>query len=1149
MPSLFLFCYALIASIVNPVALVNPFIGTTMTYDKQDVIDDFPGADVPFGMVQWSPDTPSQDAGGGYDYTDTAITGFSLDHLAGPGCSVFGDFGILPTTGTVRDPAAAKQPFLHASEVAAPGYYAVSLGNPSIRTQLTVTKRTGLGEFDFPAGAQANLLFNASSNQAGILDASVHVTAPDRIAGSAVSGRFCGLPDIYRVYFAAQFDRPFTSYGTWKHKQLSPGSAQSSGAGSGAWVTFDTSSTGVVKVKVGLSFVSEAGALANLRAENPGWDLTPVRNAAASAWQKMLSRVSISGGTHDEQVVFYSALYRTLLHPNVISDVDGSYPGFDGKIHRARAGHAQYGNFSGWDIYRTQAPLMGFLAPQEASDAAQSLLDEQKQGGWFPKWPLVNGYTAVMAGDAADTILASYYAFGARDFDAHGALAAMVKGAALPAAGDPPGQGWYVERLANDEYLSRGYVVNDHTTNVAPVPNGASETLEYALADFSIAQFARSLGDAAVYKRALARSQNWANLFDVATGLIAPRDADGAFMQTPITDAGQSGFQEGNAAQYTWMTQQDYADLIRGMGGRAATIEKLNTYFSQLNAQQNHPYAWMGNEPSIGDPFAYLAAGEPWRAQQVIRTVQTTQWLNEPQGLAGNDDLGTMSAWYVWNAMGLYPELPALRRLTIGTPLFRRVEVNVPNGPRIVVDAPQASDTSLYVQALRVNGKAQSRTWIDVPMRGPLRLDFAMASAPNQAWGAAPQDAPPSYTVSPVHFPPATLAALQSATTDVDVAPGRSAAIAFRITNASNGSADTVAWKAQAPAGLSLQPSFGNVSVAPGASITVNAALSASADLGPGYYDVPVTAAAANGAVIPRLTITARVQAPRAAYVLNSNESSITPIDPVHGSFGPALKLQKNSHALALSPDGSRLYVLGDDTLQLIDTASMRVVRTLVVGKDTPAIAVSTDGNSVYVAQHGKNAVLAIDAQTLELRKTIPFAGAQSVLAPDASTLYVFSDGGSAAAIDERTGTVGATFAVPQNAAGEAVSPDGKTLYVVRGVPDDDVVTLDLATRAQSGVPIAVGVAPASITLARDGSTAYVTNWAARTVTPIDLRSGTAHPAIGVCGGPLASALTPDAATLLVVCNEDDMVVPIDVRSGRLGTPIRVGRAPGGIAL
>ena len=254
------------APLENPLLDVNPFIGTTVSFDGTDVVDDFPGADVPFGMVQWSPDTPSQNAGGGYEYQDKTITGFGLTHLAGPGCSVFGDFDILPTVGPVTEPAKAAQPFDHASERAAPGYYEATLGNPGIRSQLTVTKRTGLGAFTFPASPQANLLFNVSSNQSGVDDAGIDFDGSDSIRGFARTGHFCGMPDEYDVYFVAKFDRPFASYGTWKNGAISAASRSSRGAGSGAWVTFDTSRNPVVRVKVGLSFTGYDAALANLRA-------------------------------------------------------------------------------------------------------------------------------------------------------------------------------------------------------------------------------------------------------------------------------------------------------------------------------------------------------------------------------------------------------------------------------------------------------------------------------------------------------------------------------------------------------------------------------------------------------------------------------------------------------------------------------------------------------------------------------------------------------------------------------------------------------------------------------------------------------------------------------------------------------------------
>ncbi len=611
--------------------LVDTFVGTSGT-QTGGPIDTFPGADVPFGMVQWSPDTPSHNAGGGYEYTDRQITGFSLTHLSGPGCSVFGDFGVLPTTGEIpADPANAAQPFSHTDEESAPGWYAVSLGSPAIRSELSVTTRTGIGRFTFPATSQANLLFNASSNQVGVTGAHLRIDAPDEISGSASSGFFCGMPDRYTAYFVARFDRPFRQFGTWQGARPSLGSSVSDGTQTGGWVTFDATSSRSVTVRVGLSFVSLAGARANLAAEGRSANIITVRNRATDRWGAMLRRIAISGGVTDAQRTFYTAFYHTLLHPNVISDVTGLYRGFDGRIHRVRAGHDEYANYSDWDIYRTEVPLIALIAPQQTSDMIQSLVNAFTQEGWLPRWPLVNGPSSVMGGDSIDPVISGAFAFGARDYDAHAALMAMVKGAT--STQPPPAQDWYFERWElHDDYLKRGYVVNTHTTSVSPVPNGASETLEYALDDFSIARLAFELRDRATYDAFMRRSSNWTTLFDGATGWIAPRDEDGAFMQTPLTENGQSGFQEGNAAQYTWMVPQDLRDLAAAMGGVRPATAKLDAFFTELDAGQDKPYAWLGNEPSLGAPWVYLTLGEPWRAQEIVRRALTTLYANTPAG-------------------------------------------------------------------------------------------------------------------------------------------------------------------------------------------------------------------------------------------------------------------------------------------------------------------------------------------------------------------------------------------------------------------------------------------------------------------------------------------------------------------------------------
>ncbi len=1137
------------APIENPLLSVNPFIGTSQSIDGTDVIDDFPGADVPFGMVQWSPDTPSQNAGGGYEYGDKQITGFSLTHLAGPGCSVFGDFGILPTVGALADPAKAAQPFSHAGEEAAPGYYAVTVGSPGIRTQLTVTKRTGLGEFDFPASDRANLLFNASSDQSGVDDAHIRIVGNDQIEGSATTGHFCGMPDAYTVYFVARFDRPFTSYGTWKNASVLPGAASSDGAGTGGWVTFDTRPDSTIRVKVGLSFVSYDGALANLRAENTGWNFTQVRNSAAAAWQRVLGRVAVQGGSPDERAIFYTALYHALLHPNVESDVTGNYPGFDGRTHRVRAGHEEYANFSGWDIYRTQAPLMGLVAPREASDAAQSLVDAAQQGGWLPKWALVNGYTAVMAGDPSDTILASYYAFGARDFDLHGALNAMVKGAT--AVSGAPGQGWYPERPGIDEYLQRGYVTDTHMTNVAPVPNGASETEEYAVADFSIAQFARSLHERQIYRTYLKRSQDWANVFDKATGYMAGRDLDGAFMQKPITEDGQNGFQEGNSAQYTWMVPQDLSDLVAGIGGPAATSKRLDAYFSMLNAGQDKPYSWMGNEPSVSDPFVYLATGMPAREEAVVRKVQRTLWANTPVGQGGNDDLGTMSAWYVWCALGLFPLDPAVRGFAVTTPLFSHAVIDPPGGPNIVIDAPAASDANAYIESFSVNGKPWNRSWIDLPLHGTLHFKYALGDSPGDTWAVSPQEGPPSFHATAVQFPRATLAALQAPASVTEV-PNAGQSIEIQASLPQSEAPVSLRWRALAPAGVHVLPSTGTIDLTPGATNAISTKISVDAGVLPGYYDVVFQANTADGAIVPRATAVVRVPGEHSAfYVLNEQSHTITPIDPVSHAFGPSITIGSGSRSIALSPDRRRLYMLNSDdgTIAVIDTDSQNTIASVGAGKGNSRMAIAPGGRTLWLANSDDSTLQTLDAASLHLGAPIKLAIAPDgiAIAPDGKTLYYSNrQTGVVVPFDLSSRTAGTPIAVGGHPSNLVISHSGRMLYVSEP-PNHVVVPVNLST-ATALSPIQAGVEAGAIAISPDDSIALVSNYFAGTVTEIDLATNAPIRTIPVGGGTEGAAFSSDGKTAFVVAHEDQCVVPIEVSSGVRGEPIPVGVAPVAVA-
>ncbi len=760
------------AAVADPAALVDPLVGTGSGGAVVGQVDTFPGADIPFGMLQWSPDTTSRPPGGGYNYDDSQITGFSLTHVSGPGCAIAGDFPILPITGALpSDPGSATASFTHAAEIAHPGSYSVTAAG--VRTQLAATARTGLAQFTYPATTQAQLLIKAADSANGSSSATFQTVGDREITGAVTSGHFCGQPDSYTVYFAARFDRPFTASGTWggasaaqvtkssgsaaiteRGKQnpqpkrysspANPSAAaaqQGSGVVAGGWLTFDTTRDPNVRMQVAISYVSTQGAQGNLAAEAHSWNAAAVAARATAAWNRQLGTIAIRGGSPSAQAAFYTALYHASLEPSLFSDVNGEYPGFDNKIHRAQPGHAQYANYSGWDIYRSEAPLLATIDPRVAADMATSLLNDAAQGGWLPKWPVANGYTGVMNGDAADPILADLYAFGARDFDARTALADMVNGAnATNSAGSAPGQGWYVERPNAAAYIADGYVPNTGSDSISPVPNGASETLEYALDDFSISRLAQYLHQDSTARTFAGRSQNWANVFDTADGYVEPRDASGAFPSGPPVQTGsgfgQNGFQEGNAAQYTWMVPQNLKGLIQGIGGNQAAAARLDSYFTQLNAGPNAPYHWQGNEPAFDTPWAYDSVGQPWKTQAIVHQISTQLYSLAPGGEPGNDDLGAMSSWYVWAALGVYPQTPGVPLLVLGSPQFPHAVIHGAYGD-LRINAQGAGDT--YISSLKADGRSTQRTWVDATRAH--ELDFTLSTSPNTSWGTSSSDA------------------------------------------------------------------------------------------------------------------------------------------------------------------------------------------------------------------------------------------------------------------------------------------------------------------------------------------------------------------------------------------------------------------------
>ncbi len=717
---------------------VDPFIGTGTGQPGYGLGNEgghvFPGAAYPQGMVQWSPDTTN--AAGGYRYTQHAINGFSLTHFSGRGCSAYQDFPFTPVNGplTTSPVAGLTTPYSHADEQAMPGYYRVRLAG-GIQVALTVTPRTGFGVFTYPAGRDATLLINAggSANGDSATGTGVRITGPMEVTGSASSGHFCGN-NIYTVYFDAQFDRPWQRAGTWNGPTLNPGSAGASGSHAGAYLTFRAmGGATTVRVKVGISFVSVTNARANLLAEDPGWNFDAVRAAAGTAWNARLNQIQVEGGTQSERIVFYTALYHTLFHPNIFSDVNGQYIGFDGTIHVA-PGYTQYENFPGWDMYRSLAPLRALLQPAAMSNMLQSLVaDAEQGGGGLPRWEVANDNSGGMVGDSQDIVIATAYALGATHFDTGAALKAMEYGASQPGARS--GRDLTREGLA--DYLAHGYVAEQ------TIGGSASRTLEYAADDFALARFVQALGaNVGVYEQ---RSRNWRTLYNFQTGYLEPRARSGAFA-AGFSPTSQNGFTEGDAAQYLWAVPCDLHDLFALLGGNAAVVRRLDTHFTQLNAGPASVFAFMGNEPEFEVPWEYDFAGAPYRTQAVVRRIETDLFSATPDGLPGNDDGGAMSAWYVFAALGLYPEIPGVAGFVLGSPLFPRATVHLGNGHVLTIVGDGAAPTAPYVQSLTVNGQPYASPWLPYTrLAAGATLRFTLGPTPDRAWGAAPDEAPPSF--------------------------------------------------------------------------------------------------------------------------------------------------------------------------------------------------------------------------------------------------------------------------------------------------------------------------------------------------------------------------------------------------------------------
>ena len=730
----------------------KPLCGTAADGDL------YPGVSAPFGMIQWSPDTRLGLHCGGYAYEESTICGFSLDHLSGAGCTYGGNFAFMPVLGQlISSPGSSRSlfrtTFSHDTETARPGHYAVTLGS-GVKVELTATERSGFGRFTYPPGAAA-MAINAASAANGVKQAAIQILpSQNEIRGWADGGHFCGGPDQTTIYFCARFSQPFASYSTWSNSTLNNGGTNGAGQASGAFLNFDLSGDRILLVKVAISYVSADNARANLEAESPltafsARDFDQTVTNAGKVWNSYLNRIQVSDGTLAQMETFYSMLYRVFLGPTICSDVNGEYMGYDGQVHQTEDHRVQYANFSGWDIYRSESQLLAMLDPQRAGDMAQSLLLDYQQGGTFPRWGVPNEDSGVMMGDPAAPIIADFYAFGATNFDTRATLAGLVRAATDPSV-YAPRTGTY-ERDALADYLKLGYVPEHQPGGYGNV----SMTLEYVSADFALSQFAHALGDDANSALLLRHAQNWTNHFNPASGYLEMRRRDGSWAPGFRPDVegydGNQAYVEGSAAQYLWMVPFNLKTLFDLMGGPQTAAARLDHFFTGLNTGVNSVYAYLGNEPCLETPWEYCFLGQPYKTQYLVRQALTQLFSSAPHGYPGNDDLGEMSSWYVFGALGMYPELPGSDILVLDSPLFPKAVVHLANGD-VTITGEGAADNAPFIQTLTVNGQGWNQPWLRYSdlMRGGT-LTYTLGTTPKTNWGSDPANAPPSFSGQPGH--------------------------------------------------------------------------------------------------------------------------------------------------------------------------------------------------------------------------------------------------------------------------------------------------------------------------------------------------------------------------------------------------------------
>ena len=709
--------------------LVNPFMGTG------DHGHTYPGAVLPHGMVQLSPDTRmvNWDGSSGYHYSDTIIIGFSHTHLSGTGEPEFCDILFMPTVGEIsvlsgtedKSQKGYRSSFSHKNEVASPGYYKVLLDDYNVTAELTATDRTGFHRYTYPESTNSNIIIDLK-HRGKIINSGVRIVNDSTITGFTITN---GWAVEKHTYFYAKFSKPFKKSGIAVNDTLADKITDCEGKNIKAFVSFSTKEKEKVLVKVGISDVSCDGARKNLDAENPGWDFSEIKNRAKNNWNQYLSKIEIEGGSQKDRRIFYTCLYHAALAPNLFMDIDGSFRGADHKVHKAE-GYTNYTIFSLWDVFRTQMPLLTIIEPSSMNDYMKTFMAMYRIGGRLPIWEIQGTLSGNMIGKHSLPLILDAWTKGIRDFDVELAYKGMKAA------------------MENLEYYNNlGFIPAD----IEGTGGSVAKVMEYAYNYWCLAEMAGILNKKQENLLYQQRSQFYKNMFDPSTGFMRPKNRDYSWIKPFDPSEPGGNYVEGNSFQYSAFVPHDVNGLIKLQGGDDKFIHWLDTLFTHKSRFDKNvvdasgligQYAH-GNEPSHGIAYLYNYGGAAPKTQYYVREILSSLYDDAPAGLSGNEDCGQMSAWYIMSAMGFYPSLPGEPFYSIGSPLFDKVTINLENGKRFVIHAKNVSDKNRYIQSATLNGKPYSKSWFkhqDILEGG--EFVFEMGGNPNYSWGTSKADRP-----------------------------------------------------------------------------------------------------------------------------------------------------------------------------------------------------------------------------------------------------------------------------------------------------------------------------------------------------------------------------------------------------------------------